>query len=88
VKKLAQLGRSFFAVGRSTERGEFVGILTGSRHSDGSKIVVVHVTHLVSDELELVCIESILITKDVVVGRTNGSLTGSARDQVKVVPVI
>jgi len=77
---------SWFGVGHSGEEGKFVGVLAGSWHSDGPRPVEVHVAHFVSDELELVCIEAIFIAEDIVAAGTHGTLTGSARDQVKVVP--
>jgi len=67
---------------------EFEGILAGSRHSAGFRPVEVHVAHFVSDELELVRIESIFIPKDVVVSWADVSWFRRARAQVKVVPVI
>jgi len=40
-------------------------------------------THFVCDELEFDCIKTIFIKKEVVATGNHGSLTGSARDQVK-----
>lgn len=60
-----------------------MGVLARSRDCDRSRPVEIHVAELVGDLLNPIWLKSALVEQNVVGTGTNGSLTGSTRDQIE-----
>lgn len=72
--------------GLSHQEGQLVGVLAGSRDSDGSRPVVVEVAHFVGQALHVVRLQSSGVPDHVVVGGGHCSLPHRLRHQEEVIP--
>jgi len=68
VQLVGQLHRWVLVNALAHQESQLVGILTWSRHADGSRPVVVEMAQLVGEPLHVVRLEPSLVVDDVVVG--------------------
>ena len=66
--------------------GEFVGVLAGGGHPDGAGPVVVEVSQLVGQHLDVLGLQAGGVLDDVVAGGVDGALPHRLGDQEEVVP--
>ncbi len=85
VEEVLQCAGGGLSEGDSSEGSQFVGVLTWGRDSHGSRPVEVHVAHLVRDPLELVRVQPLVVSEDVVGARAHGPLTSGSGHEEEVV---